>query len=152
LGGSKKVHLDVIGCTHDLDDEARQFVTLHGMIDKNVPSNRDKIAEMFAKAHFNVLMSRYECCAHALIEASAFGVPSVSTNTGGIPSAVIDGVNGCLFGLDAPSRQIAEYISEKFLNQNDYLALARSSYKHYQQNQSWDVSAEKVVAIIKNMI
>ena len=147
-----KVQLDVIGCVHEIDEEAAQFVVMHGLIDKNIPSNQEKIAALFAQAHFHVLMSRFECCAHALMEAAAFGVPSVSTNTGGIPSAVIEGVNGCLFGLGSDASEAADYI-EKYLNNTDeYRSLALNTFAHYSENQSWDVAGRKVKAIIEGLL
>lgn len=148
----REVQLDIIGCTHEIDDEATQFVVMHGLIDKNIPANQEKIADMFKNAHFHVLMSRFECCAHALMEAAAFGVPSVSTNTGGIPSAVIEGVNGCLFELDSDPSEAADYIESILNNPDAYSELAFSTFEHYTENQSWNVSGRKVKEIIEKLL
>jgi glycosyltransferase involved in cell wall biosynthesis len=43
-------------------------------------------------------------------EASSFGVPSLATNVGGIPSAVKDGLNGKTFPPDADAEDYCDYV------------------------------------------
>lgn len=48
-------------------------------------------------------------------EASSFGVPSLATNVGGIPTAIKDGLNGKTFQLCANAENDCGYVLDLFL-------------------------------------
>ena len=63
-----------------------------------------ELFQEYADADVLVLPSRSEGTPRVLIEARAFGCPVVTTPVGGIPSSVIDGIDGLLVAPDAPQK------------------------------------------------
>jgi glycosyltransferase involved in cell wall biosynthesis len=63
---------------------------------------RDDVLEILPAFDAFVLSSRYEGLPIALLEAMASGVPCVSTNVGGIPEVITDGVDGRLVPAGSP--------------------------------------------------
>ncbi|MCX7018748.1 MAG: glycosyltransferase family 4 protein [bacterium] len=58
-----------------------------------------RIADFFAALDLNVLVSNDEGFGRVIIEAAAAGVPTIGSNTGGIPELIEDGKTGFLVGL-----------------------------------------------------
>lgn len=56
------------------------------------------IAEIFAAIDLNVLLSNDEGFGRVVIEAAGAGVPTIGSNTGGIPELIVHGRTGCLIG------------------------------------------------------
>lgn len=72
--------------------------------------NRTDVHELLPDATMFVLSSRREGLPMVLLEAMASGLPVVSTNVGGIPEVIKDGVNGFLVPPEA-SDLLAEKIA-----------------------------------------
>ena len=77
-------------------------------------------------------------------EASAFGVPSLTTDVGGAPTAVEDGVNGLVFPARPDPAEIAERVAELLGQPGAYRALCRSSRARYERELNWDVAVGRV--------
>lgn len=59
----------------------------------------DDMESEYAKAHIFCMPSAYEGCPNALLEAQAYGLPSVGfADCGGVNDIIIDGENGVLVG------------------------------------------------------
>ena len=71
-------------------------------------------------------------------EASAFGVPSITTNTGGVSTYVEDGINGFTLPLIATADKYADKIQELYTNDEGYQKLCISSRKKYEEDLNWD--------------
>jgi glycosyltransferase involved in cell wall biosynthesis len=67
-------------------------VVLH----RNVSPNSAELLELFAMADVFVLPSLGECLAVALMEATAAGLPVVTSDVGALRESVIDGVSGLI--------------------------------------------------------
>jgi phenylacetate-CoA ligase len=84
-----------------------QGVTLTGRL------TRDRVAEELNRAEVFLNTSLTDGMPSALLEASACGLPIVSTAVGGIPDMIEDGVNGCLAPTgddDALAREVIDLI------------------------------------------
>jgi glycosyltransferase involved in cell wall biosynthesis len=66
------------------------------------PQPRDTVFELLRAADAVVLSSKWENFPHVLVEALAVGTPVISTETGGVPEIVRDGVNGLLVPPEDP--------------------------------------------------
>lgn len=137
--------LTIVGSSPDINHER---ITIIPFLNKNHPAERKKLNDLFAAADFFILPTTAECYGIVFCEASAFGVPSLATRTGGIPGAVTEGVNGYLLEPRATGKQYADRI-QQLMKANDVLpALKKSSRQKFESDLNWNVWGEKVAAIV----
>lgn len=144
-----KTELNVVGCS--APEDAPNFIINHGFIAKNNKIESLKLEKLFSECHFLVVPSRAECYGIVFAEASSFGVPSIATNIGGIPTVVKSGINGQTFGINATTDEYCSYIQEIISNEDCYNNLALSAFKFYLEELSWDVAGEKIKKIINEI-
>lgn len=131
--------LTVMGCEPPWHADTDRLQVL-GRLDKNDPLQRLTIEHALARGHFLLMPSRAECFGVVYCEASAFGVPSVACDVGGVSDAVRDGVNGLLVAPEASTHEIAARIADAWSDPVGYAALARSSRNEYLERLNWDRS------------
>lgn len=85
-------------------------VTVFRHIDKARQDGLEQLAQEYEKANFLLLPTEYDCYGIVFAEASAFGVPSLARNVGGVGQVVRDGVNGFLLSPDATATDFADVI------------------------------------------
>ncbi len=141
-----KTVLHVVGC--EPPSPVPGFVQPHGFISKKTRQGREKLDELYAKAHFLILPTRSEAFGIVFAEASSFGVPSLAPKIGGVPSVIRDGKNGRTFPLKAGPEAYSGYIAGLMKNKNLYEKLCLSSLKEYQQRLNWETSGKKVRDLI----
>jgi glycosyltransferase involved in cell wall biosynthesis len=142
--------LHVVGCNPTVS--VPPWVTVHGFISKDSDEGRRRLNQLFNESHFLVLPSRAECCAIVLNEAGSFGLPSLATNVGGIPTAIRNGINGCTFPLDASDDEYAEYVLDVMASRERYRQLALTSFKEYSERLSWSSIGKRVTQLIHETI
>lgn len=144
------VHLDIVG----IDDASMNFpkyVTNHGFIDKNTEDGKNKIINLYKNAQFFLLPTRQECFGIVFSEASAYGLPSISTKTGGVETAIKDNINGMTFDISDPPIKYSDYIEKLINNQNEYKKLCFSAYNYYRKNLNWNVVGKQIVNLINEI-
>jgi glycosyltransferase involved in cell wall biosynthesis len=127
-------------------------VTSLGFIDKTTPEGRATMRSLLAQSHFLLVPSRAECFGLVFAEASAFGVPSLTTTTGGIPSAVRDGLNG--FGVPLGPGLIAglaAHVRAIMSDRDRYRALAHSSRQEYVGRLNWETSGLRIRKLLEQL-
>jgi glycosyltransferase involved in cell wall biosynthesis len=124
-------------------------VTLHGFLSKNTEEGRRRLEALMSESHFLIMPSKAECYGLVFAEASSFGLPSLATRTGGIPTAVRDGRNGMTFALDAGPQPYCDYIEALMSSRPDYEALCRSAFLEYAQRLNWGASARQVRTLLQ---
>jgi glycosyltransferase involved in cell wall biosynthesis len=125
-----------------------EFVKPIGFIDKATEDGRRQFNELFEKSHFLIVPSRAEAYGIVFCEASSYGLPSIATNVGGIPTVVRDYINGKTFPLSAPPREYARYIKSLMENFEQYKHLARSSFNEFLTRLNWKTAVEHVKELI----
>lgn len=110
------------------------------------------LAKLYREAHFFVLPTRSEGFGVVFCEASAFGVPSVASDTGGVPTAVVDGRNGRLLPPGASSADYAAAILDLFADADAYRRLALSAYTEYERRLNWTTSGTRVRELLETIV
>lgn len=128
------------------------YIINHKRIDKSVQSGIDKIEKLIEESHVLLVPSRADCTPIVFSEAMTFGVPCISTQTGGIPSIVKDGINGFTLPLESSPKEYAEKISELFNNKNLYEEMALLAFRDSQTRLNWDVVGETITTYLKELI
>lgn len=141
-----KTELHIVGCTPPF--EVPWFVTLHEFISKRTDEGWKRLSKLFAESHFLILPSRADCVPNVLSEASSFGLPSLATNVGGIPTAIRDGKNGHLFTLEESAEKYSDYIIRLISSKDQYQQLAISSFREYKNRLNWLLAGKKVSELI----
>jgi glycosyltransferase involved in cell wall biosynthesis len=139
-----KTELTIVGCYPTLNEPLPDFVKVRGYICKSTQKGIDEINRLMAQSHFFILPSVAEAFGYVFSEASSFGLPSLATNVGGIPSAVRDDRNGKTFAKDANIEEYCTYILDLFSNYNRYKELALSSFNEYESRLNWSVATKTV--------
>ncbi len=140
--------LTVCGC--ELPDEYMHLgIRNIPFIDKRKPEDLELFYSLLENHHFLLLPTRAECFGIVFCEASAFGMPSITTDTGGIASAVENGVNGYRLPWKAGGEKYAQKIADIYTSyEHKYLPLSRSSRIKFDETLNWDSWS----AVIKNIL
>lgn len=143
--------LTIVGCTPPPRVDHRD-VTIIPFLNKNIPAQRKRLDALFLESHFFLLPTRAECFSIALCEASAFGVPAISSETGGLPELVRNGVNGFLLPLQARASQYATVIADAFSDHGRYAELRRSSRGEFEARLNWDAWGRAVRGVLEDVV
>jgi glycosyltransferase involved in cell wall biosynthesis len=144
--------LQIIGCLprEDISDETG--VTVIPFLDKNDANDLKRMEEIFSNSDLLFLPTRAECAGVVFSEASAYGIPSLCTDTGGVTSYVRNGINGFTLPLDAQPGDYANLILE-LVGDNDRMSdLKRSTRQYYDEHLSWDLWGRKFSDLVLRIV
>jgi glycosyltransferase involved in cell wall biosynthesis len=112
-------------------------------LNKNKPEDHERFVSLLSSVHFLILPTRADCSLLVACESNAYGVPAISTQTGGVPDVVKDGINGYCLSYDARGPEYARLIAEIYRDGERYHRLISTSRKRYEEELNWDVWAER---------
>jgi glycosyltransferase involved in cell wall biosynthesis len=136
--------LSLVGCAPDSDKPLPSYVKPLGFIDKWTVEGRDRMIKLLSESHFLILPTKADCFPLVFGEVAAFGLPSLSTQVGGVPSAIQDDCNGKTFALDAQIEEYCTYVMNLFTNYQAYKQLALSTFHEYETRLNWRVATQTV--------
>jgi glycosyltransferase involved in cell wall biosynthesis len=145
-GRGMPLRLDFVGCKIPAAFRNRGFVTEHGNLREGVSAERTRLGALLQAAHLLFVPSRAEAYGMSFCEANAFGVPCVSTATGGICGIIEEGRNGALLPLEAGPEEYGKRILEMTSSPEHYRALALSSFREYCARLNWGTFGECLTA------
>jgi glycosyltransferase involved in cell wall biosynthesis len=137
--------LHVVGC--EPPSSLPDFVKRHGFLSKKDPQQNERLTELFRTTNFFILPSEAECLGIVIAEASAFGLPSVTTNVGGLTSVVREGINGRTLDPKSFCVDCTNYILETISSKERYHQLCLSSMKEYNERLNWGSAVQSVVKL-----
>lgn len=139
----------IIGCQPKISKEIN--TTIIPFINKNDLNEFKELDKIFRKTHFLLLPTQSECYGIVFAEASAYGIPSISCNTGGVSAVVKEGINGYLFPTDARPEAFADKIYEIFRHKDVYKDLCYSSLFLYNKCLNWNEWGNSVNDILEEV-
>jgi glycosyltransferase involved in cell wall biosynthesis len=142
------VELDIVGCAPSDPPPSIEGVRFHGFISKNTPEGRDRLEELFSRAHLFVLPTRFDAFPTVIAESASFGVPAISYRTGGLSSNVMDGETGILIDEGAPAQAFADAIEKLMSDPERYRAMANAAFAFSRETLNWDSWARSIVSAI----
>lgn len=130
--------LHIIGCVppHNISNE--QNIINIPFLDKNKPEDFQQLHNIFLQTDFLLLPTRAECAGIVFCEASAYGIPSITTDTGGVTTYVKNGVNGFLLPVEAGGEEHAGIIEGLCRNVTEMQLLKKGCRNKYEEVLNWD--------------
>ncbi len=132
----------IIGC--DPPGLPSEGFTVHPFLDKGNPEDFSRLMRIMLDAHFLFLPSRAEAYGQVFCEAAAFGLPSIGSTAGGIPTIVIDSITGFTRPSDTPATEFATLIEEALGEPARYIEMAKNARRDYEERLNWDRFGERL--------
>ena len=130
-------HLTVVGCEPAISAKDAQYVSVQGFIKKTVEGQK-KINNFLSQSHFLIVPSEAECYGLVFCEASAFGVPSIARNVGGVGTIIKSDVNGRLFDYHTTAKDMVDWIISFYREPEKYHRLALLTLAEYESRLNWE--------------
>ena len=146
------VRLDIVGCIPPEHVASHERVVVHGLLSIGNEAQRKGLESLFTQAHFLIVPSRAEAYGMIFCEANAFGVPAISTDTGGISSIIRDGINGYKLPLEAGTAEYATLIAEIAGDRVRYQNLAQSSFGEFDSRLNWEKWIETYLKSVSRIV
>jgi glycosyltransferase involved in cell wall biosynthesis len=142
------VEIDIVGPSRRPAD-LPEHVHYHGLLVKNVEADKNTFDRLMREAHMLFVPSRAENFGMTFCEAAAFGIPSLTTRVGGIPTIVRPGVSGWCLPLAAEASDYADVLGNCYGDRDGYRRIARSARAFYDANLTWDAFGERLMQILQ---
>lgn len=143
--------LTVCGCVPPAEYQYPKIRVIP-FLDKNTPDGMNSILRLLYESHFLLLPTRAEAFGIVFCEAAAFGLPSISTDTGGVSGVVSEGRNGHLLPLSAGGEDYAGVIASCFTDFSRYEQLRRTSREEYEERLNWDAWGRAAARILTEIL
>lgn len=137
------VSLTICGCIPPVQINDPNIVVIP-FLNKSETSDRQKLYSLFKKATLFFLPTQKECYGIVFAEASAFGLPVISHDTGGVSTVVRNGENGYILSHSSESDAYAEKIKDIVSDKAEYRRLCVSSRELYLNELNWKQWFEKL--------
>lgn len=118
-------------------------------IDKTSREGIEKLSNIYNNSDIFILPTQAECAGIVFCEASMFGLPSISYDTGGVSDYVANGENGFLLSPECDENDFAKVISN-ILKRGKLDELKISSRKYYEKSLNWTNWLYNLDKIIRN--
>jgi glycosyltransferase involved in cell wall biosynthesis len=121
-------------------------------LNKNTQKGMRRISKLLLESHFLLLPTRAEAFGIVFCEASAYGLPSISTDTGGVSGVVSEGRNGYLLPHSASGKEYADVIASCFSDNSRYEQLRRTSREEYESRLNWDAWGRAAAEVLRQVL
>lgn len=131
-----RAQLVVCGCEPpaDLDDPD---LVREGFLNKNIPAQQQRLTDHLRTAHLLILPTRFDASPIVTGEAAAYGLPVLATRTGGVPTLVLEGITGHLFGMEEGGEAYAERIATWLEDPAQWLAMRKAARQRFEDTLNW---------------
>lgn len=135
----------VCGCIPPVEHPKMRVIPF---LNKNIPAEKKEFEALYFNSHLFFMPTRAECMGLVNCEASAYGLPIISTDTGGVSAAVAHEYNGILLPIEARGAAYAAAI-EKLLKEPAQLAqMSINARTKFEKELNWDVWGVQTKEII----
>lgn len=141
------VELTVLGCNPPLHIKHKNLHIIP-FIDKNSIDGQQKMKSIFQDQHFLLLPTRFDCTPIVINEASAFAIPSLVANSGGVAGHLKNGENGFLIPYDDIGEAYVTQIENLINNPKKYFELRHTTRQLYENQLNWQHWAEELKKIL----
>lgn len=126
-------------------------LTVIPWLNKNRSQDRKIFNQLLLNSHFLLLPTRADCSPIVLCEASAYGIPAITTDVGGIPDIIEPERNGFMLPSTATGKDYAAIIADCFMDKDRYYQLVKNARQEYETRLNWKTWAEQVSRNLREM-
>lgn len=145
------VKLTVCGCIPPVKYNDQDLLVIP-FLNKNLPEDNLKFQQMLKENHFLLLPTRAECTPISFCEANAYGLPVITTDTGGVASVITEGLNGYVLGYDDKAEEYAKVINNIWKDKNKYKELVCSSRLEFENRLNWEKWTDSMSGLVGTLI
>ncbi|MBA2611422.1 MAG: glycosyltransferase family 4 protein [Bacteroidetes bacterium] len=107
-------------------------------IDKNDPKGQQELNAIYKQHHILILPTRFDCTPIVINEASAFALPCLVADTGGVAGHLKEGKNGFLINYNDKGTGYAKKIAALIDHPQEYILLRKETRRLYDELLNWD--------------
>ena len=141
-----RTRLRVAGCSPQ--ETLPDFVEVIGHVNKRTPEGRQRFDDLCRDADFFLLPTQAEAAGIVFCEACAYGLPSITFDTGGVSDYVRHQVTGFCFPLGTGPETFANAILESLKDSSRYEALATNAFHEYETRLNWKTSVSGLIDVL----
>lgn len=141
------ISMTVLGCIPP-SEVSHPKLTVIPFIDKNDDEGQKRLVEIYQQHHFLILPTRFDCTPIVINEASAFGIPSLVANSGGVAGHLKEGENGFLLDYKDQGEGYAKKLETLMVSPEDYLSLRKKTRKLFEEKLNWEHWATELKKLI----
>lgn len=146
-----QAELIVCGCIPP-SQFSHERMTVIPFLSKSDEKQRAQLEQLYMTSDFLLLPTRGESYGMVFAEASAFGLPSITTDTGGVSEVVRNGENGFMLPYSARGTEYAEVIARIYRDGQRYAELVRSSRAAFDERLNWEAWGIAVTDLIAQLL
>lgn len=143
------VEFTVLGCIPP-NNITHPKMKIIPFIDKNSSDGQHQMKEIYKEQHLLILPTRFDCTPIVINEASAFGIPSLIANSGGVEGHLKENINGYLIPYENKGDKYADKIEELINNPTKYNELRKSTRKLYENKLNWQHWSSALKELLDN--
>ena len=142
------ITLTICGCIPNLltNDDKIKIVPF---LDKNKGEECDVLVNILQNTHLLFVPTRADCTPIVFCEANAFGIPVITTDTGGVTSIIENGINGFTLPLTATPADYVAIIQSLLDDRGQLSTLALNARKKFENELNWDIWGRKMREILR---
>ena len=148
---NRRYVLHMYGCTppYEITDDN---IKLYGFLNRDDPEQKKTFYDLWKNADFFISPLKADCAAASFCEACAYGVPSITFDTGGIADHVINDFNGYRLPVGSSAEDFARKIIELVTNKETLNKMKANAREYYLEDLNWQVAGRKIKEIIDSSI
>lgn len=141
--------LYIVGCEPEIANEP-DGIKIVGFVDKEKEEGSERLHQLYEAATFFIMPTKAECVGMSFIEAASYGLPSIGSETGGVPEAVIDGETGFICRSSQNPEEVADWIIAVRKDEQRYKNLSQRAYSRYKNHMNWERWGKAIREVIGN--
>lgn len=149
---SKRTYkLTIIGLRRPSDFNVEN-VNFVGFLNKNNKEEYDELIDYYKSSDMFILPTQAECAGIVFSEASMFGLPIITYDTGGISTYVINDINGYRLPLLSDSKEFANSVEKICKDNETFEKFSQNAIKQYEENLNWDNWLKSFSSVIEKVV
>ena len=142
------IHFLIIGCNPPIKED---WVEIIPFLNKNNPAELKIIQEKLSNSHFLFVPTVADCTPIAFCEAAGYGLPIISTNTGGVSAHIEHEKTGILLSQNAQASDYTESIRKILNHPQLMMSYAKNAREKYETELNWELWGNNFETFVKKI-